>query len=97
MHVYSKPVDSDSATEGSAAEDESVDVGPSQQRAFDLLKDELSKTPVLALCDTTRDTTMSAEASLYELGVVLQYQRHVALGVVRLESDDADRGAILAD
>ena len=55
--VNSKPVDSDSATEGSAAEEESEDVGPSQQRAFDLVKDEPSKTPVLVLYDPNRETT----------------------------------------
>ena len=33
--------------------------GPSQQRAFDLVKDELSKTPVLALYDPNRDDGVS--------------------------------------
>ena len=45
---------------------------PSQQRAFDLLKDELSKTPVLALYDANLEKTVSADASSYELGAILR-------------------------
>ena len=42
--------------------------GPNQQRVFDLVKDELSKTPVLALYDPNRET----DASSYGLGAVLR-------------------------
>ena len=46
--------------------------GPSQQRAFDLVKDELSKTPVLALYDPNRESTVSADASCYGLCAVIR-------------------------
>ena len=45
---------------------------PSQQRAFDLVKDELNKTPVLALYDPNRESTVSADSSSYRIGAVLR-------------------------
>ena len=42
--------------------------GPSQQRVFDLVNDELSKAPVMAVYDPNRQMTVSADASSYEIG-----------------------------
>ena len=60
--------------------------GPSQQRAFDLVKDELSKTPVLALYDQNRETTVSADASSYGLGAVLRQRTNGTLHPVAYAS-----------
>ena len=63
-----------------------MDGGPSQQRAFDLVKDELSKTPVLALYDQNRETTVSADASSYGLGAVLRQRTNGTLRPVAYAS-----------
>ena len=60
--------------------------GPSQQRAFDLVKDELSKTRVLALYDPNRETTVSADASSYGLGAVLRQRTNGTLRPVAYAS-----------
>ena len=60
--------------------------GPSQQRAFDLVKDELSKTPVLALYDPNRGTTVSADASSYGLGAVIRQKTNGTLRPVAYAS-----------
>ena len=63
-----------------------MDWGPSQQRAFDLVKDELSKTPVLALYDPNRETTVSADASSYGLGALLRQMTNGTLRSVAYAS-----------
>ena len=60
--------------------------GPSQQRAFNLVKDELSKTPVLALYDPNRETTVSADASSYGLDGVLRQRTNATLRPVAYAS-----------
>ena len=45
--------------------------GPSQRTAFGAVKEELSKTPVLALYDPLRPPTVSENASSFGLGAVL--------------------------
>ena len=63
--------------------------GPSQQRAFDLVKDELSK---------SRDDGVSRRVIVWTWRrPTTEDHRHVAPGGVHLESDDAHRAAILAD
>ena len=53
--------------------------GPSQQRVFDLVKDELNKTPVLALFNPNRGTTVSADASTYGLGAIIRQRTNGTL------------------
>ena len=60
--------------------------GRSQQRAFDLMKDELSKTHVLTLHDPNRQTTVSADTSSYRLGAVLRQRPNGTLRPVAYAS-----------
>ena len=60
--------------------------GESQQRAFDLVKDELSKTPVLALYDPNREKMVSADASSYGLRAVLRQKTNGTLRPVAYAS-----------
>lgn len=48
--------------------------GPPQQKAFEEIKSSLTKAPVLALYDPNKETKISANASAFGLGVLLQKQ-----------------------
>ena len=74
--------------------------GQDQQSCFQALKDSLTSTPVLALYDAKRETTVSADASSFGLGaVILQRQPDGELKSrrLRLEGHDGGRAAIRTD
>ena len=50
--------------------------GPDQQRSFDLIKQSLTNTPVLALYDPNRYTVLRTDASSYGLGCAM-FQKQV--------------------
>jgi len=51
--------------------------GPEQQRAFQQIKADLTRVPVLTLYDPNKETKIAADPSSYGLGgVVLQLQEH---------------------
>ena len=49
--------------------------GEEQQKSFDLIKQHLSVTPILALFEFGRETIVSSDASSYELGAVLKQRQ----------------------
>ena len=49
--------------------------GHPQQNAFNKIKEELTKSPVLALYDPTRDTVVASDASNYGIGTVIMQKQ----------------------
>ena len=54
--------------------------GMAQQQAFDKIKQALSKAPTLAICDSSRETKVSSDASSLGLGAVLMNQPQMDTG-----------------
>ncbi len=73
--------------------------GEPQQTAFERVKELVTSSPVLALFDPNRETTLSADASSFGLGAVLLqtvHRRHET-SCIHFTLNDPDRAEICPD
>lgn len=69
--------------------------GPDQHRAFDLIKQLLTNTPVLALYDPNWYTVLKTDASKYGLGATLFQKRRLKTCQLHIQNSVTHRAMLL--